>query len=104
MAETIILAVIGSGALSALIAGIFQLINNRRDKTDRRFRTLEKDVLRTQMLLMIKEFPEEKTEILKLGQHYFEDLAGNWVLSSLFLRWLKDNNIEKPDWFKEDER
>ncbi|MBQ6765336.1 MAG: hypothetical protein IJP45_09175 [Paludibacteraceae bacterium] len=100
MAETIILAVIGSGALSALIAGIFQLINNRREKTDERFRTLEKDVLRTQLMLMIADFPNEKTDILKLAQHYFEDLDGNWVLSSVFSGWLKENDIAIPEWFK----
>ena len=100
MAETIILAVIGSGALSALIAGIFQLINNRREKTDERFKALEKDILRTQLMLMIADFPNEKTDILKLAQHYFEDLDGNWVLSSVFSSWLKENDIAIPEWFK----
>ena len=100
MTETLIAAVIGSGALSALIAGVFQLINNRKEKTDKRFRTLEKDLLRTQLLLMIADFPHEKTDILKLSQHYFEDLDGNWVLSSVFSDWLKDNNIAIPEWFK----
>lgn len=100
MAETIILAVIGSGALSALIAGAFQLINNRREKLDKRFQLLEKDVLRTQLMLMIADFPNERSDILKLAQHYFEDLEGNWVLSSVFGSWLKENGIEIPEWFK----
>lgn len=100
MTETLIAAVIGSGALSALIAGVFQLINNRREKTDKRFLVLEKDVLRTQMLLMLKDFPEEKAEIMKLAQHYFEDLDGNWYLTTMFNTWLESNNIAKPEWFK----
>lgn len=101
MTETIIAAVIGSGALSALIAGIFQLINNRREKTDKRFQVLEKDVLRTQMLLMLKDFPEETSEIMKLARHYFEDLDGNWYLTTMFNTWLTQNEIAKPEWFKE---
>lgn len=97
-----IIAIIGSGALSALIAGIFNLINNRREKTDKRFRTLEKDVLRTQIILMLKFFPNEQTEILRLSQHYFLDLDGNWIMSSMFNAWLEQNKIAKPEWFKED--
>ena len=104
MTEAIIIAIVGSGALSALIAGVFQLINNRREKLDNRFTTLEKDVLRTQLLLMIADFPNEKSDILKLAQHYFEDLDGNWVLSSVFSSWLKVNGIEIPEWFTEVKR
>ena len=101
MTEAIIIAIVGSGALSALISGVFQLINNKREKLDKRFQILEKDVLRTQLMLMIADFPDEKTDILKLAQHYFEDLDGNWVLSSVFSVWLKDNDIAIPDWFTE---
>lgn len=101
MAETIIISIIGSGALSALIAGIFQLINNRRERLDKRFNVLEKDVLRTQLLLMLKDFPEETQEVLKLAQHYFEDLDGNWYLTTIFNSWLEQNHIAKPEWFKE---
>lgn len=101
MTESIILAVIGSGALSALIAGVFQIINNRREKTDKRFQTLEKDILRTQMLLMLADFPEEKAEILKIAEHYFGDLDGNWYLTTMFNTWLEQNQIAKPEWFKE---
>lgn len=97
----IVLAVIGSGALSALIAGVFQIINNRREKTDKRFQILEKDIIRTQMLLMLKDFPEEKAEILKIAEHYFGDLDGNWYLTTMFNTWLTENNIAKPEWFKE---
>lgn len=98
----IIIAILGSGALSALIAGIFNLINNRREKLDKRFKLFEKDILRTQMLLMLKDFPEERQEILKLAQHYFGDLNGNWYLTTMFNAWLEDNGIAKPEWFKED--
>lgn len=89
----IIIAIIASGALSTLIAGIFNLINNHRSKQER-------DILRTQLLVMIKDFPKEHTEILKLAQHYFVDLKGNWVMTGIFNTWLEQENIGKPEWYK----
>lgn len=34
MSETVILAILGSGAVSALISGIFNLVERRREKDD----------------------------------------------------------------------
>ena len=61
----------------------------------------EKDELRTQLLMLIADYPSEKAEIMKLSEHYFGDLSGNWYLTSLFNKWLEDNHIAKPEWFKE---
>ena len=97
--ETIIVAIVGSGALSALIAGIFQLINNRQDKNKARLETLEKDILRTQMLLMLKDFPDEKSEIMKLAEHYFA-IGGNWYMTDLFNNWIEKYGDSRPEWFK----
>lgn len=101
MTDTIIIAIVGSGALSALIAGIFQLINNHQDKSKARMELLEKDILRTQMLLMLSDFPEEKTEIMKLAEHYFSDLHGDWYMTDMFNKWLTDSGNSKPEWFKD---
>lgn len=115
--ETIIVAILGSSVLSALISGIFNAINNskkqKREVADQlviinnRLSTIEKnqvvgekDQLRTQLLMMISDYPEEHAEILELAKHYFEDLDGNWYLSSLFNKWLTEENITKPSWFK----
>lgn len=120
MAETIIVAILGSGALSALISGIFTLINNasskkkeianqmiimnsRLDKIEKNQLKAEKDQCRTQLLLMIKDFPEEKSEILELARHYFADLHGNWFATPVFNKWLEDYHVGKPEWFKQEE-
>ena len=117
--ETIIVAILGSGALSALISGIFNLISNsnkrRKEIADQliiinhRLETIEnnqakaeKDQCRTQLLLLIADYPDEMAEIMKLAEHYFGDLKGNWYLTSLFNRWLEEKGIAKPEWFKED--
>ena len=118
MAETIIVAVLGSGALSALISGIFSLISNskkrRKEITDQlqgitgRLAAIEKnqikaerDQCRTQLLLMICDYPTESAEILELAKHYFSDLKGNWFATPIFNKWLEEYNIGKPEWFKE---
>jgi hypothetical protein len=100
MVWQIIAAVITSQALVELI----RLILDRKDGKDNVKATLtklEKDVLRTQMLLMILMRPEEKREILTLAQHYFVDLKGNWYMTDMFNKWLEDEGHSKPEWFAE---
>ena len=110
----IIIAIVGSGALSAIIAGIFNLIVNRKgrlkkiedrlDQIDQKLQQSEKDELRTQLLLLLSDYPHEAAEILKIAEHYFSDLEGNWYCTSLFNKWLETNSIAKPEWFKEVKR
>jgi hypothetical protein len=45
---------------------------------------------------------DEKKEILTLGQHYFDDLKGNWYMTDIFYKWLEEKGHSKPDWFKHD--
>lgn len=99
---TIIVAVVGSNALF----GFIQFLLNRRDKrknitdkiTDQLSRQ-EKDILRTQLLVLIALRPKEQQEILMVAEHYFGDLKGDWYMTSLFNRWLLDSDIASPDWF-----
>lgn len=108
--DNIILAIIGSGTLSALIAGIFNLIVNRKGRLgaiegklnsiEQNQELAEKDALRTQLLLMLSEYPDEVQEILRLAEHYFRDLKGNWYATVLFNKWLIQKQIAKPEWFK----
>lgn len=116
--DTIIIAVLGSGALSALISGIFNIINekskHKREITDnlnaitQRLKNIEsnqnkseKDQCRTQLLLMIADYPEERAEILELAKHYFADLKGNWFATPIFNKWLEEYDVGRPEWFKE---
>ena len=78
-------------------------IESLKKKIDRQ----ERDSCRTQLLLLMSDFPENTDEILKIGQHYFQDLKANWYMSTLFATWCKKNNIELPDWahnIKEDDK
>lgn len=95
----IIIAIIGSGVLSTALSAIITAINNRNGVKSK-LRKLEKDSIRTQLLLMISDYPDETQEILTLGQYYFQTLKSNWYMTTLFDKWLQRQEIPRPDWFK----
>jgi hypothetical protein len=59
----------------------------------------EKDSVRTQLLVLIFLQPDEKQEILTLGEHYFKNLKGDWYMTSIFAKWLDRHVGVKPEWF-----
>ena len=95
---TIFLSVIGSNALFAFL----QFLIGRHDTKKNikgKLTGLEKDVLRTQLLLLILLKGEEKQEILTIAEHYFKDLHGDWYMTSIFNKWLKEKTLAEPEWF-----
>lgn len=97
----LIIAVLGSSALSGLIIFLIQRHDNKKNFAGR-LDELERGVLRTQLLVMIFLKPEEKTEILKMGERYFGDkesggLEGNWIMTPIFNKWCKEQKIT-PEW------
>lgn len=98
---TIVLAILASNGFFALVQFLITRWDTKKSikgKLDH----LEKDGLRTQLLLMIMLKGDEKKEILTLGQHYFDDLKGNWYMTDIFNKWLEEKGHSKPDWFKHD--
>ena len=61
---------------------------------------LEKDGIRTQLLLLILLRPDEQTEILKVAEHYFCKLHANWYMTSMFKKWCDEQGLE-PEWFED---
>lgn len=96
---TIILAILASNGFFALVQFLITRWDTKKN-VGGRLTHLEKDGLRTQLLLMILMKPEEKKEILTLAQHYFVDLEGNWYMTDIFKKWLKEKGHSNPDWFK----
>ena len=107
---TILTIVLSSNALTVLITAIITALGNRKTKLkeiekkleaiEKNQKTAEKDTLRTQLLVMIADFPDETTDILRLAEHYFKDLDGNWVASALFNEWAKEHCESAPTWAK----
>lgn len=70
------------------------LIEGLKKKIDRQ----ERDSCRTQLLLLLSDFPDMTEEILKVAEHYFKDLDANWYMTTLFAKWCRKANIELPSW------
>ena len=92
---------------NAGVIGFVQFMINRHDKKKGTLAKLEagqlearKDSVRTQLLLLIADYPEDKSEIMRLAELYFKDLKGNFYLSSIFSEWLKKYSITVPGWFQ----
>lgn len=107
--EAVVISVLGSGAFATLVTAIINAISNRKSKLkaisaqldgiSEKLIKSERDALRTQLLIMISDYPEEKQEIMTIAQHYFGDLHGDWYATTLFNRWITDNDIAEPNWF-----
>lgn len=95
----VIIAVIGSTTLATLVQFFVTRHDNKRNLSKRLDR-LERDGLRTQLLLLVLLKPGEKQEILTLAEHYFKDLKGNWYMTSIFNTWVEENGIAEPEWFR----
>lgn len=107
MAENILIAILGGGNLLLFAKFLIERFDRKKEREeDKEYESiksalvkLEKDGLRTQLLLMILLRPEEKKEILTLAQHYFVDLKGNWYMTDVFDNWLGMECDTKPHWF-----
>lgn len=105
----IILTIIGSQSLMTFLQFLITRKDNKKNNfveigeklttIDSKLTLLEKDGCRTQLLILIADYPERQDEIMKLGKHYFYDLKGDWYLTSLFEKWLEENEMMKPNWF-----
>lgn len=102
MAENILIAVLGGGNLLLFIKFLIER-HDSKSGIESTLKKLEKDGLRTQLLLMILLRPEEKKEILTLGERYFskppKGLDGNWYMTDMFEKWLKEKGHSNPEWF-----
>ena len=108
----IILAVVGCGVLNIVATAIINAVSNRKSRLkgvedklediEKRLKYAEKDELRTQLLLMISDYPDNVEGIMAIGERYFGKLHGNWYATALFNNWLSEREIAKPEWFKED--
>lgn len=113
MKETIFIAVVSALTSGGFLAFLQFLITRHDHKAERAedkeaedikgaLKKLEKDGLRTQLLLLILLQPDEQTEILKIAQHYFVKLKANWYMTGIFSKWCDSHGL-KPDWFKAEE-
>ena len=95
-----IVTIIGAILASNALFGFIQYMITRKDTSLKKSLTrLERDILRTQLLVLVVLKPREAQEILTLAEHYFKDLKGDWYMTSIFYKWLQDSDIAEPEWF-----
>ena len=79
-------------------------LNQERIERKKDMAKSEKDALRTQLLLMMSDYPKEHQEILMLAERYFSELRANWFCSTLFKKYLDEENLPHPDWFLKEKK
>lgn len=94
----ILLAIVGSTAISSLVQFFVNRHDQKKHISDKLIK-LEKDVLRSQLLMLILLKPGERQEILTVGEHYFKVLHGDWYMTTIFNKWLDEFDIAEPEWF-----
>lgn len=108
MAANILIAVLGGGNLLLFVKFLIERYDRKQENKEEdemggindRLGKLEKDGIRTQLLLMILLRPDEQTEILKVAEHYFVKLKANWYMTSMFKKWCDEQGLE-PEWFED---
>ena len=102
MTENILIAILGGGNALLLIKFLIERHDRKKEEKEEdelgeikdRLEKLEKDGIRTQLLLLILLRPEEQTEILKVAEHYFCKLKANWYMTGMFKKWCDEQGLE----------
>lgn len=111
MSDTVLTALIAAGvpATVTIVSAILQHrskklteamkqncehMDERFDELDHRINDLKKDTTRTQLLQLIAHSPEDVESVLTVGRFYFEELKGDWFVSSVFTKWAKNHDVD----------
>ena len=61
--------------------------NTKLDSISDQVTELKLDTTRDQLLTLMKNYPDNEEEIMKVAKYYFRDLNGDWYMTSLFIEW-----------------
>lgn len=67
--------------------------NAKLDAISSQVSELRLDTTRSQLLTLMKNYPDNEEEILKVAKYYFKDLDGDWYMTSLFTKWAERREI-----------
>ena len=106
MGEKILLTILGGGNVILFLKFLIERHDRKKERAEdtekeelrKTLKRLEKDGVRTQLLLLILLRPDEQTEILKIAEHYFVKLKADWYMTSVFKKWCDEQQLE-PEWF-----
>lgn len=68
--------------------------NAKLDTISAQMTELKLSTTRSQLLTLMKNYPENEEEIMKVAKYYFKDLNGDWYMTSLFIEWGEKEGID----------
>ena len=69
-------------------------INTKLDSISDQVTELKLDTTRNQLLTLMKNYPDNEEEIMKVAKYYFNDLNGDWYITNLFIEWGEERGID----------
>lgn len=68
--------------------------NAKLDTISAQMMELKLSTTRSQLLTLMKNYPDNEEEIMKVAKYYFNDLDGDWYMTSLFIEWGEKEGID----------
>ena len=68
--------------------------NSKLDKISTKIDGIEMDSTRNQLLVLMSDYPNNESEILKVADFYFNELDGDWYMTELFSKWGTSRGID----------
>lgn len=62
-------------------------ISDLKDTVQTSDKQQNQQITRLELMTLISTQPENVAEIEKVAKHYFQDLGGNWYMTSLYSNW-----------------
>lgn len=81
---------LGSWAISSALKGT----NTRLDSMSGQLDQLQVESTRTQLITLMSNYPDNKSEILKVADKYFNEYNGDWYVTELFEQWAAAHDVD----------
>ena len=85
-------AVVGVG--SWCISQVLKDTNGRLDGMSGQLDQLQVESTRTQLITLMSSYPDNKSEILKVADKYFNGYNGDWYVTELFEQWAEEHDVD----------
>lgn len=88
----IVAAVMSAGGY--LVKSLFSDTNDKLDKLSSQVDALRTESVRTQLITLMSNYPDNQAEILKLADKYFNEMNGDFYVTSLFEQWADQHGVD----------
>lgn len=85
-------AVVGVGTWC--ISQVLKGTNERLDSMGGQLDQLQVESTRTQLITLMSNYPDNKSEILKVADKYFNEYNGDWYVTELFEQWAAKHDVD----------